>query len=78
MVLYAKDPKNGQYSVSLTILWISVVYLLTMGVLQALGKVQDVNVAMEFFGISSGLYFGRRVNFTKDSAQVESSNKENS
>ena len=78
MTVYAKDPKTGQYSVSLTILWISVVFLITMGVLQALGKVQDINMSMEFFGISSGLYFGRRVNFSKDSAQVESADKENS
>lgn len=62
MNLYSKDPKTGEPSVSLTVLWVSIVYLITMGVLQAMGKVDATGSAMEFFGISSALYFGRRVN----------------
>jgi hypothetical protein len=57
------DPKDGKPSVSLTNLVISITYLVVMGVLQALGKVQDSGMAMEYFGISSALYFGRRVQF---------------
>lgn len=63
MNLYCPDPKDGKPSVSLTVLWLSIAYLLTLGVLQAMGKVNDTGVAMEFFGISSALYFGRRVSF---------------
>lgn len=63
--IYSQDPKTGEKSVSLTILWISVIYLISMGVLQALGKVGDTGMAMEFFGVSSGLYFGRRIDFNK-------------
>lgn len=76
MDIYALDPKNGQKSVSLTILWVSVIYLMAAGVLQALGKIPDTTMAMEFFGISSGLYFGRRVNF-KSGDSVEQSNQSN-
>lgn len=78
MNIYAEDPnKPGYKSVSLTILWISVVYLITMGILQALGKVPDTIMAMEFFGISSGLYFGRRVQF-KSGDSVDQTNNQNS
>lgn len=79
MSLYSKDPKTGEPSVSLTILWISVVYLLTMGVLQAIGKIEETNVALEFFGVSSALYFGRRVNIGSRNfgADVQSNDGEN-
>lgn len=78
MNLYAKDPKDNTPSVSLTILWISVVYLLTLGVLQVLGKVTETGIAMEFFGMSSALYFGRRVQFTKGSANLQTDNTQES
>lgn len=78
MNLYCRDPKTQEPSVSLTILWLSVIYLITMGVLTALGKINETNVAMEFFGMSAGLYFGRRFNINKGSVEVQpTSNEEN-
>lgn len=62
-LIWVNDPKDSKPSVSLSNLVVSIVYLLAMGVLQALGKVQDSGMAMEYFGISSALYFGRRVQF---------------
>lgn len=64
------DPSTNKPSVSLTNLVISIAFLLTMSVLQALGKVQEVGSAMEYFGISSALYFSRRVNFSKGTVDV--------
>lgn len=71
MDLYSRDPNTGKASVSLTILWISVVLLVVVGVLQCLKQVESTTLALEFFGISASLYFGRRVNFNGKNTQID-------
>lgn len=75
-LLWVKDPSSQTPSVSLTVLIVSLIYLVTMGVLQALGKIQDVGIATEFFGVASGLYFGRRLSFSKTGTDVSSDQKQ--
>lgn len=71
MNLYSNDPSTGKPSVSLTILWISVVFLVTTGVLQILKKVDNSGLSLEFFALSASLYFGRRVNISKNNVLSE-------
>jgi hypothetical protein len=75
-LIWVRDPKDDAPSVSLTVLVVSLIYLVTMGALQALGKIQDVGIATEFFGVSSGLYFGRRLSFSKTGTDVSSDQKQ--
>jgi hypothetical protein len=74
------DPKDKKPSVALTNLVISIVFLLVVGVLNVMGKIQDTGIVMEYFGISAALYFGRRLSFgNKDySAESEQSSESNS
>lgn len=70
--MYLKDPKTGKRSVSLTIVWISLTFLIFTGILDVLGKVQGTSIALEFFLVACSLYWGRRVSFSKtDGLKVE-------
>jgi hypothetical protein len=64
-MLYLTDPKDGKPSVSLTIVLISLLFLLTCGILDLLGKVEGTSIALEFFIIACSLYFGRRMSLSK-------------
>lgn len=55
------DPLTKQPSVSLTNLAISILFLLVSASLDLAGKVKDTSIAVEYFGISSALYFSRRM-----------------
>lgn len=58
-----RDPKTGIASVSLTLLFISSIYV-QVGLIGKYSKLLDgidLNQAMNFFLISAGLYFGRNL-----------------
>lgn len=57
------DPITKKPSVSLSNFVISGLFLLVIGALHVAGKVQETGIALEYFGISSALYFGRRFTF---------------
>lgn len=59
----AKDPKTGMASVSLTLLFLSSLYV-QVGLIGKYSKMLDgidLNQALNFFLISAGLYFGRNL-----------------
>jgi hypothetical protein len=60
---FVEDPITKAPSVSLTILIVAVVAVLVGYGLDLADKVKDTSIALEFFGISAALYFGRRVGF---------------
>lgn len=70
------DPKEKEPSVSLTNFVLSTVFLLTMGTLQVTGVVESTGVAVEYFAISSALYFGRRIQFNGTKTVQTEENKE--
>ena len=71
------DPISKKPSVSLTNLIVSILFLLVAAALDLAGKVRDTSVALEYFGISSALYFSRRVTINGRSFSSESEkNKE--
>lgn len=69
------DPLTNKPSVSLTNLVISILFLLVSASLDLAGKVKDTSIAVEYFGISSALYFGRRLNINGRDFSSESEDK---
>lgn len=59
---FIQDPITKLPSVSLTNLVISIVFLLIAASLDLTGKVKGTSIALEYFGVSSALYFSRRIN----------------
>lgn len=59
------DPNTKLPSVSLTNLFIATLFLIVAASLHLAGKVETTSIAIEYFGISSALYFGRRINIGK-------------
>lgn len=69
-IILARDPKTGQGSVSLTLLFISSLYV-QVGLIGKYSKLLegiDVSQAINWFLICSGLYFARKV--TKDDKTI--------
>lgn len=60
--MWLKDT-TGQPSVSLTLMLVSFVVLLVIGVLDICSVVKSTGIFLELFLTTVGLYFGRRVNF---------------
>lgn len=63
--MYLKHPGEKEKSVSLTLLIISFIILIGMGILQAFNVVQSIGPFMEIFITTVTLYFGRRIPFDK-------------
>jgi hypothetical protein len=87
--LWVKDPDhNNKLSVSLTIMIISIIFLMVTGVMQVLDMVKSTGPFLEFTYSSMALYFGRKLSakgnmFSSESAQkieekVEKAVEENS
>lgn len=67
------DPEK---SVSLTILWISVIFAIASMTLEMFEMVKNTSMSFEFFMAAGGLYFGRRWTSAKGSSLGESISKE--
>jgi hypothetical protein len=72
---FVLDPITKKASVSLTKLVISILFLLVSAALDLAGKVRDTSIALEYFGVSSALYFSRRININGRSFSSESEQK---
>lgn len=73
---FVLDPLTNKPSVSLTNLVISILFLIVAAALDLAGKVRDTSVALEYFGVSSALYFSRRININGRSFSSESEKNE--
>jgi len=73
---FIQDPITKKPSVSLTNLAISTLFLLVAASLDLAGKVKDTSIALEYFGVSSALYFSRRINLNGREFSSESDKKE--
>ena len=73
---FIEDPISKKPSVSLTNLIISIVLLLVATGLDLAGKVKGTSIALEYFGVSSALYFSRRINLNGRSFTAESEEKQ--
>jgi hypothetical protein len=70
----ARDPRTGLGSVSLTLVWISSIYVqlaLVGRITNALKGVDIVN-ALYWFGICASLYYGRSLTKKKDELSISS------
>jgi hypothetical protein len=67
---FIKDPKTSQKSVSLTLLLISFIALLVGGGLEMFEVIKTVSVLENLFFTCAGLYFGRRINISKDNKDL--------
>lgn len=74
-ILWIVDPKTKEPSVSLTNLVLAIVFLLTAGALNLAGVVQTTSIALEYFGLASALYFGRRMNINGKTYDSQSNNQ---
>lgn len=74
---FVQDPITKVPSVSLTNLVISILFLLVAASLDLAGKVKGTSIALEYFGVSSALYFSRRINLNGRSFSAESEDKNN-
>jgi hypothetical protein len=74
---FVQDPITKTPSVSLSNLVISVLFLLVAASLDLAGKVKGTSIALEYFGVSSALYFSRRINLNGRSFSAESEDKSN-
>lgn len=68
MVLWLRDPKSKEPSVSLSLMFISFVALLCASTLHLAKMTENTSSLTELFGITTSLYFGRR--FTSKSGSV--------
>ena len=73
---WIKDPKTGVASVSLTNFCIATLFLLVAGGLNLAGITKDTSLAVEYFGISSALYFGRAMSINGKDYNSTSNNEE--
>ncbi len=58
--IWVVDPETKKPSVSLTLLVVSVILFVGLGVLDILGKIKGIGVFSELFFTATALYFGRR------------------
>lgn len=71
------DPKTGKSSVSLTLLFLSSLYV-QVGLIGKYSKLLDgidLNQALNFFLISAGLYFGRNLTTKTVDSQTQTLNE---
>lgn len=73
---FIQDPITKLPSVSLTNLVISILFLLVAAGLDLAGEVKGTSIALEYFGVSSALYFSRRINVNGRSFTAESDEKQ--
>lgn len=73
---FIQDPITKLPSVSLTNLVLSTLFLLIAASLDLAGKVKGTSIALEYFGVSSALYFSRRINLNGRSFTAESEEKQ--
>jgi hypothetical protein len=73
---FIQDPITKQPSVSLTNLVVSIILLLVATGLDLAGKVKGTSIVLEYFGVSSALYFSRRININGREFTSESEKKE--
>jgi len=66
------DPKSREASVSLTNFVLSVLFLLIAGGLYLGGLTKDTSLAVEYFGLSASLYWGRKFTTNKKSKTMGS------
>lgn len=71
MFNFLTKDKNGEQSVSRTLLLISFILLVILGTLQVCGVVKDVGIFENLFWSTSGLYFGRKISLTKDTKELD-------
>ena len=69
------DPKTELPSVSLTMLVLSFLGAGLASILQMAKIVDNASIALQLFGISCGLYFGRNLNVSKESIKIEEDGK---
>lgn len=72
-----RDPKTGMSSVSLTLLFLSSLYV-QVGLIGKYSKLLDgidLNQALNFFLISAGLYFGRNLTTKTIDSQTQTLNE---
>ena len=74
---FIQDPITKLPSVSLSNLVISILFLLVAASLDLAGKVKGTSIALEYFGVSSALYFSRRINVNGRSFTAEREDKGN-
>lgn len=73
-----KDPKTGLGSVSLTLVFLSSIYV-QVALLNSFAQIfkgVDIVNALYWHGMSLALYFGRSINKDGSRIQIESSNQE--
>lgn len=61
--MWLKDPKDDKPSVSLTLLVLSCIVLLIVGLLDCFGIIKSTSIFLEFTMSLIALYFGRRLTF---------------
>lgn len=71
MLDFLTKDKNGGQSISRLLMLLSFLILVILGILNVLGKVKDVGIFENLFWSTAGLYFGRRINLTKDSKELD-------
>lgn len=74
-----KDPKTGMGSVSLTLVFLSSLYV-QVGLIGKYSKLLDgidMTQALNFFMISAGLYFGRNLSTNNGKINVTPTDKDN-
>jgi len=54
---------------------ISTLFLLVVGTLEVAGIIKETGLALEYFGISAALYFGRSLNFGGKSFEAKEEEK---
>ena len=65
MKIWINHPHTKDPSVSLTLMVVSVVLFIGLGILDVLGKIKGIGVFHEFLYATMGLYFGRKFQIPK-------------
>lgn len=77
MVLYLKDPKTKEPSLTLTLMWISFYMLIAGSIAFIFGQIETTGPLLEIYVTNATLYFSRRFTFQTKNLTVNNPGETN-
>lgn len=77
MVLYLKDPKTKEPSLTLTLMWISFYMLIAGSIAFIFGQIETTGPLLEIYVTNATLYFSRRFTFQTKNLTVNNPGESN-
>ena len=76
-MFYFKDPKTGEPSLTLTLVWISFYMLIAGSIAFIMGRIETTGPLLEIYITNATLYFSRRFNLSTKNLTVTQTEEQN-